>query len=450
MTQQRERRPAVPGLVVLILAGALAVGGTASAQRPVSATAGSEAAPVRANTAPATGSNAAASIEPGVTAAQDNGPAVQTVEAPPPASDTEDTGPATPASPSAQTPSAAGATAMAGIIGAVLAALVGAAGIAAFLQVSNRVGHLQRTVARLDAQPPPPPASAGFQFDPASADGLALTPRLPAGRREPDPAALAELLGGVDAGGQADVRRASVALSQAVAELIEHALDTDEKMALLGRAVERAALRIDGARGPSAEALARLVDERVAAALGTPVATPPSPPIEPPQAVAAPPPAPPAGPSRYGDLWQSADRLFRRVGLANVTEEIFNQALVSKKAEILADGSYAQRPDLLRGSEEAQNMAAVLRLAASEWANRSDDVTIPMGYRAHFEQFLADYADPDAGFELIWAQSGESAKDSMHETSRLDGVRHEVVSGVRWPGLRGDGEVYMRAKVAIA
>jgi hypothetical protein len=149
-------------------------------------------------------------------------------------------------------------------------------------------------------------------------------------------------------------------------------------------------------------------------------------------------------------LWPCADRLFRRVGLLNVSEEAFIEALDAKKAEILADGSYAQRPDLLRNDPKAQNMAGVLRLAATEWANRSDDVTIPVGYRSAFDDFLADYADPAAEFELIWANSGESAKDSAHETSRIEGVRHEVVAGVRWPGLRGRGEVYMRAKVAIA
>lgn len=320
-----------------------------------------------------------------------------------------------------------------GALGLILAAAVGAG----MVQLMQRLVRLQRAVDDLEAAPAPAPVAAGpgvFRL----ADALTDTP-------EADRRGLAELLAA--RGGEVETPAALVSLARANAELFAHAEETDERLRLMGSGIERA-MRTGG--GGSADSISRLVDERLAAALALrrPPSEPMAPPLDPPPLRRAPDPPPEAAPD--DTLWPCADRLFRRVGLANVTEEVFNEALQAKKAEILADGSYAQRPDLLRGDETAQNMAGVLRLAATEWANRSDDVTIPVGYRTAFDEFIADYAGPDGEFELIWANSGESAKDSAHETSRIEGVRHEVVAGVRWPGLRGRGEVYMRAKVAIA
>ena len=345
-------------------------------------------------------------------------------------------------------------------LGAVTAVILAAMG-AMFLLFTSRFGALQREIEAVRHDEPEPLVSDhSFQFDPrALPPPRPWTERLAGVRRDTIPAvAPPEQVLAAASDGQVDMSEALSGLAHDVSALINHAFNTDETMNLLRRAIERSASRPDGAPRGMPEGLARLIHEEVEAAiaqrLGRPEATPIMRAPEP-----APPPtlAPELGPTlplqpvpSFGDLWTCADRLFRRVGLTNVTEEAFQQALVDKKAEILADGSYAQRPDLLRASPEAQNMAGVLRLASTAWANRSDEVTIPVAYRAFFADFVNDYADPASAFELIWAESGESAKDSAHETSRKDGVRHEVVSGVRWPGLRGGGEVYMRAKVAIA
>jgi hypothetical protein len=345
------------------------------------------------------------------------------------------------------------------ILGAVgvLLGLVALGGLAVlFGQMSQRISALQRAVdaasrrrepASTDA---PDAAPATFLLDDAllreTAPSQSLLPeaRQPASGRHD----VARLLGAGDPGQPVEVPVALATLAHSVSDLIHHALYAEERLELIGRGVDRLS-RGDASRNP--EALSRLIDARIATAMGHSHAIEPVPEPFPDDPEPAPMAVPPQGPpSRSTELWTCAERLFRRVGQAGYTEEIFDQALASKKAEILADGSYAQRPDLLRNHPEAQNIAGVLRLAAGEWANRSDEVTIPLSYKTAFADFISDYADAGDGFEMIWANAGESAKDSMHETSRIDGVRHEVVSGVRYPGLRSGNEVYMRAKVAIA
>ena len=351
------------------------------------------------------------------------------------------------------------------LIGAV-AALLLSLGVAAYLRLAGRMRQLTVAAAAAAALEKERvaaaiPAPAGqFIFDPAAAGPRPWAARLAGARRDADAAAAtaAQLLG-VGVHGEVDPSVAIVRLAHDVSDLVNHAFNTDETVNLLRRALERGAGRGETApRGPAEEPAQgrepRVVTNptsRIPRAEDTEfVTSPPRP--EPPviQPIQPLPVTPPSPAVRFAILWSSADRLFRRLGLSNVTEEAFVQALADKKSEILADGGYAQRPDLLRASEQAQDMAAVFRLASSPWANRADEVTIPVSYRVYFDEFIVDFADPPGVFELIWADSGESAKDSAHETSRKDGVRHEVVSGVRWPGLRGNGEVYMRAKVAIA
>lgn len=469
MMQMSQWGPAPALIVALALTGAGLCSGLAQAEPfgPPLGVNGAQPAPRNTTTTPATPPLSASEPTTAGTAPARAGP----VSPPPPSpssTDVEDaSGPGTTAAPSTDVPTATLAAPAVGngpyiALGAVTAFIL-AAMAAMFLLFISRFGALQREIAYVQREEPEPLAiDHTFQFDPrAVPPPRPWTERLAGVRRDTVPAvAPPEQVLAAGSDGQVDMPAALSGLAHDVSALINHAFNTDETMNLLHQAVARGASRPDGAPRGMPEGLARLIHEEVEAAIAqrlgrsdaAPVASAPEP-APPPPPTLAPEPGPlipPQPVASFGDLWTCADRLFRRVGLTNVTEEAFQQALVDKKAEILADGSYAQRPDLLRASPEAQNMAGVLRLASTAWANRSDEVTIPVAYRAFFADFVNDYADPAGAFELVWAESGESAKDSAHETSRKDGVRHEVVSGVRWPGLRGGGEVYMRAKVAIA